>query len=272
VRPRDLEPLPAEIASLFEAERRAPQTSAAREARLLARVEAAVGIGGGAADAAGASTAEAASGGSGATSAAGGPAAAMGSAPMLGKVLLGLGALVGVGIVGGAIHLNRSGGERRQVGPHPSRAATAPKIEAAPVPPPPQAPTVLPTAMKSSTPLRLSSRRAHVPTPPAPSPADLAAESALLEQARAALARADAPPALDGVSRHLQEFPDGLLAEEREAVWIRALVLAGDCESAARHARRFDRRFPRSVQSDAVALALAGCPAEERSRDIDRRR
>jgi hypothetical protein len=269
MRPRDLEPLPAEIASLFEAERRAPPTLAAREARLLARVEAAVGIGGGAADAGGASTAEAASSSSGATSA-GGPAGALGGAPMLGKVLLGLGAMVGVGIVGGAIHLTRSGGERAQDGPHPSPGAAAPKIEAAPVSPPPQAPTVLPSAMKTSLPLRSSSRRSPLPSPPAPSPADLSAESALLERARTALARADARAALDGVSRHLQQFPNGLLSEEREAVWIQALVLEGDRESAARRARQFDRRFPHSVQRDAVAQALSGRPPEARSRDVDR--
>jgi hypothetical protein len=271
--PRDLEPLPAEIASLFEAERRAPPISAAREVRLLARVEAAVGIGG-AADAAGAGTGEAAGSGTGAA-AAGGPATALGGAPMLGKVLLGL-ALAGVGIVGGVVHINRSGGERGPAGPHPPRAAAAaaaaPRIEAARMTPPPVAPTVLPSAMKSSLPPRSSSRRAPVPSPPAPSPADLAAESALLERARAALARADAAAALDGVSRHLQKFPNGLLAEEREAVWIQALVLAGDRESAARRARQFDRRFPSSVQSDAVAQALARRPADARApnRTIDR--
>jgi hypothetical protein len=268
VSPRDLEPLPADIASLFEAERRAPPISAAREVRLLARVEAAVGIGGGAADDAGASTAEAASGGTG-TATAGGSAAALGGAPMLGKVLLGL-ALVGAGVIGGAVHVNRSGGAPSQARPHPSRAAAAPRIEPAPVTPPPPAPTVLPSVVKSSPPLRSSSRHAPTPSPPAPSPADLAAESALLERARVALARADAPAALDGVSRHLQRFPAGLLAEEREAVWIQALVLAGDRESATRRARQFERRFPSSVQSDAVAQALAGRLPDVRSPDVDR--
>jgi hypothetical protein len=85
------------------------------------------------------------------------------------------------------------------------------------------------------------------PAAPASSRDQLAAESALLDLARIAVAQGDGDRALQAVDRHRVEFPSGLLAEEREALAIKALHLLGrDAEARAR-AARFERAYPQSL-------------------------
>src|SRR6185295_3590000 len=54
----------------------------------------------------------------------------------------------------------------------------------------------------------------------------LSAERALLDRARGALARSDGDGALVPLARHASGFPRGQLVEEREGMWVKALVLA----------------------------------------------
>jgi hypothetical protein len=75
----------------------------------------------------------------------------------------------------------------------------------------------------------------------------LAAEQALLDPARAELARGDGSGALARLELHERRFPGGALAQEREAMTIRALVLTGDRERARSRASTFRARYPDSL-------------------------
>ena len=102
------------------------------------------------------------------------------------------------------------------------------------------------------------------PLPPAvtsaPPPADrsLAEERALLDAARAARARGDDEAAISAARGHESRFPAGQLAEEREAIWIQALVRAQRVDEARSRAASLRARAPRSVFLPVVDAALAG--------------
>lgn len=86
------------------------------------------------------------------------------------------------------------------------------------------------------------------PSAPLPtSPAMLArGELRLLQRARAAMIRRDFPAALAVLAEHEQRFRDGRLAEEREALRVKALVGLGRTKDARRAFAAFESRFPRS--------------------------
>jgi outer membrane protein assembly factor BamD (BamD/ComL family) len=95
------------------------------------------------------------------------------------------------------------------------------------------------------------------PTAPASRDTQLSQERALLEVARTTLARGEVVATLDAVERHAREFPDGRLGEEREVLFIQALVQAGRKDEAARHAEAFRQKFPDSLMLPAVDAVLA---------------
>lgn len=111
-------------------------------------------------------------------------------------------------------------------------------------------PSVLPSA---STPL--AARSAAVPEAP---DALLLRERSLIETARSAAARRDAAAALDAVGQHARQFPHGQLVEEREALAVQALVLAGRDADARARAAAFRRRFPRGIYLPVVEAAISG--------------
>lgn len=74
-----------------------------------------------------------------------------------------------------------------------------------------------------------------------------AAELELLTRAQVASAGRDYTNALALVAEHARRFPNGRLAEEREALRVRSLTGAGRAEEAQRAASAFAERFPRSV-------------------------
>jgi len=74
-----------------------------------------------------------------------------------------------------------------------------------------------------------------------------AAELGLLQRAQAAYADHNFATTLLIVSEHARRFPKGRLAEEREALHVKALVGAGREEEARRAASGFAARFPRSA-------------------------
>jgi len=84
------------------------------------------------------------------------------------------------------------------------------------------------------------------------------AERALVETARAALARADATQALSVLARHAHDFPNGSFAEEREALAIQALVKTGDAAAAKSRGEHFRQRYPRSLFLPVVNDATRG--------------
>jgi hypothetical protein len=100
----------------------------------------------------------------------------------------------------------------------------------------------------------------HARTEKPLSKADAArAELKLLRQARAAVAREDYASALPPIAEHTRRFKDGRLAEEREALRVKALAGLGRTDEARRAASAFRARFPRSVLLPAVSRML---PAE----------
>jgi hypothetical protein len=78
------------------------------------------------------------------------------------------------------------------------------------------------------------------------------AELRLLRQARAAVLREDFAAALPPLAEHARRFRNGRLAEEREALRVKALAGLGRDREAARTAAAFEARFPRSPLVSAV--------------------
>jgi hypothetical protein len=85
-------------------------------------------------------------------------------------------------------------------------------------------------------------------------------ELRLLRQARAAVAREDFAAALPPLAELGRRFKDGRLAEEREALRVKALAGLGRTEEARRAAAAFEARFPRSVLLPAVRQMPAASP------------
>jgi hypothetical protein len=78
-------------------------------------------------------------------------------------------------------------------------------------------------------------------------------ELRLLRQARAAVAREDYAAALPPIAEHARRFKGGRLAEEREALRVKALVGVGRIDEAQRAAADFRLRFARSVLLSVVS-------------------
>ncbi len=96
----------------------------------------------------------------------------------------------------------------------------------------------------------VDSVRPRVFPPPrlrSPSVDRLRAELRLLRPARAFIARGDLAAALLPIGEHTHLFKRGLLAEEREALRVRALWGLGRADEARLAATSFFIRFPRSV-------------------------
>jgi len=121
----------------------------------------------------------------------------------------------------------------------------------------------LPSATPSASSAPLTPRRA-VPVP-APSSSEsseeaVAAERALLDAARIAIANGQPQNAVDLVERHAREFPRGRLVEEREALAVRALVKASRYEEARKRGIAFKATWPLSLAMPAVNAALESIP------------
>ena len=126
------------------------------------------------------------------------------------------------------------------------------------------------TRPAAAAPVREVVARAPAPAPspgavevpsPLSSPAETAhAELRLLRQARVAVARGDFAAALPPIAEHTRRFKNGRLAEEREALRVKALSGLGRTEEARRAAAAFRARFPRSVLRPAVSEMPSSAP------------
>jgi hypothetical protein len=97
-------------------------------------------------------------------------------------------------------------------------------------------------------------------TGPAPRPSPEQSESdevVLLGEARSAVADGDFAAALVPINEHARRFETGLLAEEREALFVRTLSGLGRTEEAMHAADAFEKRFPHSVLLRAVRRMAA---------------
>jgi hypothetical protein len=155
------------------------------------------------------------------------------------------------GIAGSAITL--------AVRPAPKPSATQVVVE------PPAVDTGAPVAaapQPSSSDLAAPASAPPPAPPPSPPPAvatsdrALAHERALIETARAAVLRRDGVAALLAASDHQRQFPNGRLAEEREALAIQGLMLAGRADEADARAQQFRRRYPNGLLLPVVEAAV----------------
>ncbi len=175
---------------------------------------------------------------------------------------LALGGLVIVTAVASEV---RSGARERRVA-DPSRAETV--VTTATLVPdssslsPSMPASADPVATAIATDERSASSRPRRPPPPVPAsppePTDpLLAETALLQQARAALASSDPARALALIREHHTRFPEGLLVEEREASEIRARCALGQRDRAQDDAERFGQAYPHSAYLAMIRQACA---------------
>ena len=219
------QPLEPDMRALVDRNRHAPEPSAGAQARVFAALEGVLGLGGGGPPPGGApGDVEP---GAGASS----PAARS----VRGYRGLGAGFVLGAAV--GAVAM------RALSGP----VAAAP-VAAAPVERPAPRPA---TAVASVQAPPGASEEAIVTPPPSraqsTSKDDLAAERAILDRARHALEREDGESALSAAAEHERRFPVGLLAQEREAMAVRALAILGRVPEARARAERFRARYPDSL-------------------------
>jgi hypothetical protein len=206
-----------------------------------------------------------------------GPLAFLAKTPLIG---VGIGAVLGATLTAYVVSSKRNAPSAEQAPPaalvQPAEpvAPAPPVIEPVPAAEPATAPPAaieLPRAAKSAP-----ARRATAPIvqpqvddrqaarvedmPKAPTVGELSAEQSLLDPARAALAREDGATALARLALHERRFPAGLLAQEREAMAIHALVLTGARADAERRAASFRSRYPGSLLAPTVDATLRSRP------------
>jgi len=117
--------------------------------------------------------------------------------------------------------------------------------------PPVFAPVLVPVHSPAAAPRAAAAQpipvvRPHRPAAPV-ARESYAVELALLRRAQAAYAGRDFLVALALLADHGRRFPNGRLAEEREALRVRSLAGAGRLDEARHAVAVFTERFPRSV-------------------------
>jgi hypothetical protein len=142
-------------------------------------------------------------------------------------------------VTAGAVAALRSHARRGQDAAPASSPRALPTVEVPALDSPPASPTAAPQGTLTSKPQR--------PGRSASAQESYAAELRLLQRAQVAYASHDFADVLALVAEHGRRFPNGRLAEEREALRVRALASSGRADEARRAAGAFTDRFPRSV-------------------------
>jgi len=132
------------------------------------------------------------------------------------------------------------------------RARTSDRLEATPPSAPPAIPRSRVVAPEIPVPVPAAPESApapkvHRPVHAAAAQESYRAELDLLQRAQVAFASRDFAGALILVAEHGRRFPNGRLAEEREALRIRSLVGSRREDEARLAVATFANRFPRSV-------------------------
>jgi hypothetical protein len=127
--------------------------------------------------------------------------------------------------------------QRPDPSPGPSPLLLRPAPASAPDHPAP------PGAARAAMPIAKPQRPGRLPT----AQESYAAELALLQRAQAAYTQRDFANALVLAAEHGRRFPNGRLAEQRDALRVRSLVGSGRANEARRAVAAFAVRFPRSV-------------------------
>jgi hypothetical protein len=90
--------------------------------------------------------------------------------------------------------------------------------------------------------------------------ASLREEQRLLDTARDAIVRGEPEGALVPTASHAARFPRGVLAEERDALRIRALARLGRLDEARESFARFRAAYPHSFLLDGAAADVEPIP------------
>jgi hypothetical protein len=176
-----------------------------------------------------------------------GPQGRSGLLSMSGTVAFLLGGVVGAGLYAAmapapeprVVYVDRAA-----PAPVPAPVAAAPTV-------PVTAPTEEPRAQAVTSPASAA---------PSARESQLSAERVLLDEARAALAQGDPARAIDRLQRHRRTFTAPILGEERDAMWIQALVKEGRYDEARASAAAFRKRSPDSLFSSVVDSAIDSIP------------
>jgi hypothetical protein len=170
-----------------------------------------------------------------------------------------VGAAVGATTMG---TVDRMRSERMRSKPTPVPFAMTSASPGLPVLPPviPPAPVPVPQGQLAAAAPSTLARPVPRTTVVEPKDKRLEAERKLVEMARTALARGQSDGALPALRRHLRLFPRGELAEERDSLWVSALVARGEPAQAREHAARFHRQYPHSLFATMVDQAIQSIP------------
>jgi len=88
---------------------------------------------------------------------------------------------------------------------------------------------------------------------------DALSEATLIRRARSLLTTAPAQ-AESVLAQHRRDYPDGVLAQERDALAIEVRIALGDREGAFRKLSRFERTYPASAHRERIRQALGQTP------------
>ena len=252
----ELEPMPRDVEDLLDREKSLVVVPpVGMEQAVLASVTATVLAG---PPAAGAPAGTSAPGGA---VAAGGIKAALAGKLATGVLLFALGTIAGAG--GHALYV-------RDAAPVPALQPAPAPVLPVPAEPPASsaalpAPVPEPVAAIPAPAVPAAPPRVKLPPSPAPPAARtndtaLAAERGVLEMARMALARGQADGAIPELEKHARLYPSGQLAEEREALWVQALVSASRFAEARSKGAQFQKRYPHSMLLPSVQATLESIP------------
>jgi hypothetical protein len=254
--------LSPELEAFLAPERRAPDPPAEMQTDVLARIAGSLGWFGGPGPGGGSNPPGGAPPGG---QAGGGHLAAQGAKHLAtGSLARTVATLVVGGVLGSGVHatydrVSARRAERARVAVVAPPAQTpAPPVPLAPAPAP--APAVLAGVPAGNPAPRtehvVRSERGEIRE----HDRSLAAERALIEQARSALARDQGAAALAALERHAHDYPQGELEEERESLQVQALVGLERYDQARKIGARFHKRFPRSIFGAGVDEALKSIP------------
>jgi hypothetical protein len=117
-----------------------------------------------------------------------------------------------------------------------------------------------PASIEGQAPSSASAESRRMPVGSSARAKGLAAEQAMLDVARRALATGRPEQALARLGAHRRAFPQSVFAEERDALTVNALVQTGRPEEARALAAEFAQRFPNSMLLPSVQAAIEAIP------------
>lgn len=188
------------------------------------------------------------------------------------KIVVGIAATTGIGIGGAVVHSQHASfspvivptasavASAAPVTPMAPVRPMAPVISAAPTPQAaPSTSSIVVTAPPPPAPARLVKKTADVPE----TALSIAREIALIDRARASIAKGDPKGVLGTLDEYDVECRRGALSLEAAILRIEALAATGDHDGAAARARKFLERHPQSAY-DARVRAHVPNPRSER--------